>query len=161
MSFIQIISVGFAQSLHFLAIEHVFLLCPHPGPLYSRSNLLTTNDVPIIFFPLSHIFGTISWIACLSVTPSFMKPNTWVEWMLSYGYDHSDEKGNIVIALHIRQSYYKNTLNTLNTLNRYFGQKTMWYLHSYNVCDKFLNFLRTMYIAVIFKQLPGRYIINN
>ena len=142
MSFIQIFSVGFAQYLHFLAIEHVFLPCPHPGPPYSRSNLLT-----IISFPLSHIFGTISWIACLSATPSLMKPNTWVEWMLLYGYDHSDEKGNIVVALHIRQSYYKNTLN------RHFGQKTMWHLHSYNVCDNFLNFSRTIYSSTFHREV--------
>lgn len=46
-------------------------------------------------------------------------------------------------------------------LNLYFGQNTMWYLHSYSVCDNFLNRLLIMYFP--FLQAPSRevhYTIN-
>ena len=40
-------------------------------------------------------------------------------------------------------------ISSLNTLNRYFGQITMWYLHSYIVCDSLLKHLFILYLPAL------------
>ena len=53
-------------------------------------------------------------------------------------------------------------ISSLNIQYRYFGQQTTWYLHSYSVCDNFLNCLLIMYLLTGFWYLPGpwRYIMK-
>ena len=53
----------------------------------------------------------------------------------------------------ISRSVYR-PISSLKILNLYFGQNTIWYLHSYNVCDSFLKRFDMMYLLVCW-YLPG------